>query len=280
MRALILGSKGQLGAAFERRFRANGWDYAAADADTLDITDVNAVMDAVIPYRPGLIINCAAYNLVDKAEAEPEKAYAVNAEGVRFLALAARRLESKLLHFGTDYVFDGAKGTPYAETDAANPLNNYGASKLKGETYALETPDALVLRLSWVYGAGQQNFIHKLLGWAAKPGPLRVCDDEISVPTCTEDIVDAAMEALKAGLTGRWHLTAGGSCSRYEWAAAALRAHGVQKELQPAKMAEFALPARRPAYSAMANAALCRELAVKIPHWRESVEKFIRENKQ
>jgi len=276
MRVLITGSKGQLGTAFVRRFEANGWDYAAADVDTLDISDVNAVMNAVIPYRPGLIINCAAYNLVDKAEAEPETAYAVNAEGVRFLALAARRLESKLLHFGTDYVFDGAKGAPYAETDAVNPLNKYGASKLKGEDYALETPDALVLRLSWVYGAGQQNFIHKLLGWSAKPGPLRISDDEISVPTCTEDIVEATMEALKAGLTGRWHLTASGSCSRYEWAAAALRAHGVEKEIQPAKMAEFNLPARRPAYSALSNAALCRELAIKIPHWQESVEKYIK----
>lgn len=280
MRTIIIGSKGQLGAAFARRFEVNGWDYSAADADTLDISDVNAVMDAVLPYRPGLIINCAAYNLVDKAETEPEKAYAVNAEGVRNLALAARKLESKLVHFGTDYVFDGEKKNPYIETDAPNPLNKYGSSKLKGEDYALETPFSLVLRLSWVYGAGQQNFIRKLLGWAEKPGPLRICDDEVSVPTYTEDIVDATMEALKAGLFGRWHMTGGGACSRYDWAAAALKACGLEKEVLPAKMAEFSLPARRPAYSAMSNAALCGELGIKIPHWRESVEKFIRENKQ
>ncbi len=279
MRALITGSKGQLGAAFERLFSESGWDYAAADVDTLDITDINAVMDAVMPYKPGLILNCSAYNLVDKAETEPEKAFAVNAEGVRNLALAARRLESTFVHFGSDYVFDGAKKAPYVEGDAVNPLNKYGESKLKGEEYALAVPGALVFRLSWVYGSGQQNFMHKLQGWAKNPGPLRISDDEVSVPTYTGDIVNAVMEALKAGLFGRWHLTSSGTASRYDWAEAALKAFGIQKEMQRARMADFSLPARRPGYSAMSNAKLCGELAMQIPHWRDSVEKFIRENK-
>ena len=279
MRVFITGSKGQLGAAFVKHFQTNGWDYAAADVDTLDISDVNAVMDAVMPYRPGMIINCAAYNLVDKAEAEPAAAYTVNAEGVRNIAIAARRLESTFVHFGTDYVFDGAKKAPYTEKDAVNPLNKYGASKLKGEEYALEVPGALVLRLSWVYGAGHQNFMHKLLGWAKNPGPLRVADDEVSVPTSVGDIVDGTLEALKAGLFGRWNLTNSGLCSRYDWAKVALKEFGVDKEIVPAKMADFNLPAPRPGYSAMSNAALSSELAITIPHWQESVEKFIRENK-
>ena len=279
MRGLIVGAKGQLGGEFERRFKANGWDYAAVDADTLDITDGNAVVEKLMPYKPGLILNCAAYNQVDKAEAEPERAYAVNAEGVRNLAHVARRLESTLVHFGTDYVFDGTKRVPYVEADPVNPLNRYGASKLKGEEYALGVPGALVLRLSWVYGRGEQNFMRKLLGWAGTPGPLRVADDEVSVPTSTEDIVDATMEALKAGLFGRWHLTAGGSCSRYEWADAILKGFGVDKQLLPAKMADFGLPARRPGYSAMSNGAISAELGLKLPHWRDSVEKFIRENR-
>ena len=279
MRVFITGSKGQLGAAFVKHFQTNGWDYAAADVDTLDISNVNAVMDAVMPYRPGMIINCAAYNLVDKAEAEPAAAYTVNAEGVRNIAIAARRLESTFVHFGTDYVFDGAKKAPYTEKDAVNPLNKYGASKLKGEEYALEVPGALVLRLSWVYGAGHQNFMHKLLGWAKNPGPLRVADDEVSVPTSVGDIVDGTLEALKAGLFGRWNLTNSGLCSRYDWAKVALKEFGVDKEIVPGKMADFKLPAPRPGYSAMSNAALSTELSIKIPHWQEAVEKFIRENK-
>jgi len=279
MRALITGSKGQLGTEFVRLFEKNGWDYAAVDVGELDISDGDAVLKAVLPYRPGLILNCAAYNLVDKAESEPKPAFAVNAEGVRNLAFAARQLESKLVHFGTDYVFDGEKRSPYAESDAVSPLNEYGRSKLKGEGYALECPGSLVLRLSWVYGRGTQNFMYKLLGWAEKPGPLRVVEDEISVPTFAGDIVFAVMEALTAGLTGRWHLSGGEPCSRYEWAKAVLEARGIKKEVLPAKMADFPSAARRPGYSAMNNSALCGELSLKFPHWRDSVGKFVRENK-
>jgi dTDP-4-dehydrorhamnose reductase len=279
MRAVIIGAKGQLGTEFVRLFEGNGWDHAAVDMAELDITDIDAVRAALLPYKPGLIINCAAYNLVDKAESDPKPAWDVNAEGVRNLAFAARQLESKLLHFGTDYVFDGEKRAPYVESDAVNPLNEYGRSKLKGEEYALDCPGSLVLRLSWVYGRGTQNFIHKLLGWAEKPGPLRVADDEISVPMFAGDIVTAVMAALREGLTGRWHLSGGAPCSRYDWARAALKAHGVEKEIAPAKMADFNLPARRPGYSAMSNAALCGQLGIKFPHWRESMDKFIGENK-
>jgi dTDP-4-dehydrorhamnose reductase len=276
MRAVILGSKGQLGAAFERRFKASGWDCAGADLDTLDITDINAVMDGLMPYRPGLIVNCAAYNQVDKAEAGPAAAYAVNAEGVRSLALLARKLESTLVHFGTDYVFDGAKAAPYTEKDEPNPLNVYGASKLKGEQYALEAPGALVLRLSWVYGLGRQNFMHKLREWAAKPGPLKVSADEVSVPTYTEDVVDAALAALGRGLFGVWHLAGSGQCSRLDWARLALKEYGINKEVLPARMADFGLPARRPGYSAMSNQALSKELGIQIPAWQDSVRAFIK----
>jgi len=280
MRVLITGSKGQLGAAFVKHFETNGWDYSAADVDTLDISDGNAVSAAVMNYRPSLIINCSAYNHVDKSEADPSIAYAVNAEGARNLALLARKLEASMIHFGTDYVFDGQKREPYVEADAPKPLNSYGLSKLKGEQYVLDlVPVSLVFRLSWLYGRGHQNFMRKALEWAKNPGPLRIADDEVSVPTCADDVVAAVLEAMKAGLFGRWHLAAGGACSRYEWAQAALKAYGIDKEIVPGKMADFSLPARRPGYSAMSNAALSAELGIKIPHWRESLEKFIGENK-
>lgn len=279
MRAVIIGAAGQLGTEFIRLFERNGWDHAGVDLAGLDITDVDAVRAVLLPYKPGLIINCAAYNLVDKAESDPKPAWDVNAEGVRNLAFAARQLESKLVHFGTDYVFDGAKRAPYVEDDAPNPLSEYGRSKLKGEEYALDCPGSLVLRLSWLYGRGTQNFMHKLLGWAEKPGPLRIADDEVSVPMFAGDIVTMVMAALREGITGRWHLSGGEPCSRYDWAKAALKAYGVEKEIVPAKMADFKLPARRPGYSAMSNAALCGQLGIESPHWRESMEKFIRESK-
>lgn len=278
MRALILGSKGQLGAAFAERFQKNGWDYAAADLDELDISDRAAVMAALMDYKPGLVVNCAAYNLVDKAETETARAYAVNAEGPRHLAFASEKLEFKLVHFGTDYVFDGAKGAPYTEADQPAPLNAYGASKLKGEEYALSAPGGLVLRLSWVFGRGSQNFIHKLRGWAQNPGPLKISSDEVSVPTGVEDIVDVTLAALGRGLFGRWHLTNTGACSRLDWAKLILKESGVAKEILPASMADFKLPARRPGYSVMSNAALCGELGIKIPSWQDATAKFIKEN--
>ena len=280
MRVFITGAKGQLGGAFVNRFAQNGWDYAAADLDTLDITNPDAVMDAVMAYRPGLIINCAAYNLVDKAETEKEKAFAVNAEGPRVLALAARKLEASFVHYGSDYVFDGAKAAPYTEGDKTNPLNIYGLSKLKGEDYARQAEGSLILRLSWVFGRGSQNFMHKLLEWAKKPGPLKICSDEVSVPTYSEDVVTATLAALKRGLTGTWHLTNTGCCSRYDWAKLALKECGIQKEILPARMADFNLAAKRPGYSAMSNEALTRELGIKIPAWEEAVSRFIRETKK
>ncbi|OGR43282.1 MAG: dTDP-4-dehydrorhamnose reductase [Elusimicrobia bacterium GWA2_61_42] len=279
MRVFITGSKGQLGAAFVRRFQANGWDYAAADLDTLDISDGNAVMAAIMPYRPALILNCAAYNLVDKAETDSAAAFAVNAEGPRLLALAARKLEATLVHYGTSYIFDGEKSSPYTETDKPSPLSNYGHSKLKGEEYALQAPGSLVLRLSWVFGQGAQNFIHKVKGWAANAGPLRVAADEVAGPTSTEDIVNVTLEALKRGLTGTWNLTNTGSCSRYDWAKLILKEYGLDKEVQPAKMSDFNLAARRPRFSAMSNEALCRELGITIPAWEEAVRAFIKETK-
>jgi len=277
MRVYIIGSKGQLGGAFVDRFKASGWDYVAADLDTLDITDANAVMDALMAYRPALILNCAAYNLVDKAETEKEKAFAVNAEAVRTLALAARKLEATLVHYSTDYVFDGTKGAPYTEADKPNPLNVYGQSKLKGEEYARQADGSLVLRLSWVFGKGQQNFIHKLLGWAKNPGPLKIAADEVSAPSYAEDVVTATLEALKAGLSGTWHLANTGSCSRYDWAKLVLKECGIEKEILPARMADFNLAAKRPGYSAMSNEALTRELGITIPTWEEAVKRFIRE---
>jgi len=277
MRVFITGSKGQLGSAFVNYFEAKGYEYLAVDLDKLDIADPDAAADAVMSYHPGLVINCAAYNQVDLAEADDRTAVAVNAVGARNLAQAVRRLEASMVHYGTDYVFDGKKGAPYTEADATNPLNNYGRSKLLGEKYVLENvPTALVLRLSWIYGQGTQNFMHKLKGWARQPGPLRVAADEISVPTYTGDVVNATMAALERGLSGTWHLTNTGHCSRLDWAKLALKEFGIEKEIEPARMADFNLPARRPGFSAMSNEAFTKELGITLPGWQEAVQKYIK----
>ena len=277
MRVFITGSKGQLGSAFVKYFEDRGYEYLGVDMDTLDISDPDATAEAVMAYRPGLVLNCAAYNQVDLAEADDRIAVAVNAVGARNLAQAVRRLEASMVHYGTDYVFDGKKQVPYTEADAPNPLNNYGRSKLLGEKYVLENvPTALVLRLSWLYGEGRHNFMNKLLGWAQKPGPLQVATDDISVPTYTGDVVAATMAALERGLSGTWHIPNTGYCSRFDWARLALKEFGIDKEIQPANLADFNLSARRPGFSAMSNEAFSKELGVSIPTWQESVQEFIR----
>ena len=269
MRAFIFGSKGQLGRAFAKRFEKEGWEYLGADSDELDVTNPMHVAEVLSIYRPGLIINCSAYNQVDLAEKDRKTAMDVNAYALRSIAMEAKKFETTLVHFSTDYVFDGTKKAPYTEQDKTNPLNVYGESKLAGEKYALEPMGASVFRLSWLYGDGKQNFIYKVRQWAEKEGPLKIADDEISVPTYTEDVVDAVMAAMQRGLSGLWHLPNSGVCSRYEWAKEILRLAGIKKEIIPAKMADFNTAAKRPGYSAMSNAALCCELGIKIPDWRD-----------
>jgi dTDP-4-dehydrorhamnose reductase len=250
MKYLITGRHGQLAQAFIKRFEQQSLDYVAPDESKLDITNSAVVAEAVASYKPDIIINCAAYNLVDKAEQAPDTAFAVNAAGPGNLARAAAGQKALLVHFGSDYVFDGLKENGlYTENDATNPLNEYGKSKLAGEQNVLETFDrCLVLRLSWVFGAGKQNFIYKLTEWSKSNEYLKIACDEFSAPTQTDTVVAVTMKALEAGVFGRYHLTNSGFCSRYEWAKEVLRNLGLKKFIRPVSMADFSLPARRPKF--------------------------------
>ncbi len=279
MKYLITGKNGQLARAFIRRFEERSIDFVAPDEAHLDITDGRTVESVLASSKPDIIINCAAYNLVDKAEAEPAAAFAVNAEGPENLARAAAKQKAVLVHFGSDYVFDGLKEKGlYTEDDAPNPLNEYGKSKLAGEQHVLGMQGRmLVLRLSWVFGAGKQNFIYKLAEWAKSSEYLKVACDEFSVPTYTETVVDVTLRALDQGVTGRYHLTNSGFCSRYEWARVILGRMGIRKFIRPVSMDSFALPAKRPKFSAMSNQAIASILNLDIPAWEEAVTSFLKE---
>jgi dTDP-4-dehydrorhamnose reductase len=280
MKYLITGKNGQLAQAFIKRFTEQSLDFIAPDEALLDITDPKTVADAAASLKPDIIINCAAYNLVDKAEQNKATAFSVNAMGPKNLAQAAAKQKAMFVHFGSDYVFDGLKENGlYNEGDAVNPLNEYGKSKLSGEQYVLNELDCcLILRLSWVFGAGKQNFIHKLIEWAKNNEYLKIACDEFSVPTYTDTVVDVTLKALEQGLTGQYHLTNSGFCSRYEWAKVILNAVGVNKFIRPVNMETFNLPAKRPKYSAMSNRKLADRLHIDIPTWEESVKSFLLEN--
>jgi dTDP-4-dehydrorhamnose reductase len=280
MKYLITGKNGQLARAFIDRFKGQAIDFNAPEESQLDITDYNAAIAVVTAYRPDVIINCAAYNLVDKAEQAKDTVFAVNATGPKNLAQAAASQNAILVHFGSDYVFDGLKESGlYIENDPVNPLNEYGKSKLAGEESVLKELDqCLVLRLSWVFGAGKQNFIYKLTEWSKKSEYLKIACDEFSVPTYTGTVVDITLKAIDQGVTGRYHVTNSGFCSRYEWAKLILNTIGVNKFIRPVTMDSFNLPARRPKFSAMSNGKLAGHLNVGIPSWVESVRSFLHES--
>jgi dTDP-4-dehydrorhamnose reductase len=279
MKYLITGKNGQLARAFIKRFEERSIDFRAPDESHLDITDQKMVADLIATMKPDVIINCAAYNLVDKAEQFKDTAFSVNATGPKNLAQAAASQKAMLVHFGSDYVFDGRKESGlYIESDPVNPLNEYGKSKLAGELAVMEELDrCLVLRLSWVFGAGKQNFIHKLVEWSKSSEYLKIACDEFSVPTYTGMVVQITLKAIEQGVTGRYHLTNSGFCSRYEWAKLILHTIGVNKFIRPVTMETFNLPAQRPRFSAMSNSRLADHLNVDIPSWEESVRSFLRE---
>ncbi|NUN70902.1 MAG: sugar nucleotide-binding protein, partial [Bacteroidetes bacterium] len=187
---LILGANGQLGRQFTKELQRRGVTVTAPEEQECDITSVDslaAVMDAV---TPSVVVNCAAYNAVDLAEQQQETAFRINATAVGTIARICADRRMTLVHYSSDYVFDGAKGDRYTESDTPNPLNVYGQSKLSGEQEVLGSGvQALVFRTSWVFGNGQQNFIHKMLQWSRTNPVLRLTADEVSVPTSTTDLV-------------------------------------------------------------------------------------------
>jgi dTDP-4-dehydrorhamnose reductase len=277
MKYLVIGHKGQLGIEFVRKLSLLNFDFTAVDIDELDITNKDDVIQLYRNIKPDIIINCAAYNLVDEAEKNPEPAFEVNSEAVLNLALACTELKSFLIHYSSDYVFDGTKKDGlYIESDKPNPINKYGESKLKGEQQLLESMENyIIFRLSWVFGEGRQNFIHKFINWADNSDELKIAVDEISIPTYTKDIVDVTMKSLAQGLSGLFHLTSTGCTSRFDWAKHIADILKLNVNLIPVSKEIFNLPARRPDFSAMDNSRISRKLGIEIPLWQESVEKYL-----
>ena len=276
MKVVITGANGQLGLAFGQEFIRKGIPFWGTDLETCDIASREQVEQMLDAHRPSVLINCAAYNLVDEAENNRTAAFEVNIDAVKILAQACQARGIKFVHYSSDYVFDGKKGGLYTEEDATNPLNVYGLSKYEGEAAARAIiADHLVLRTSWVYGEGKQNFLYKVFQWAQKSGEIKVSVDEVSVPTYVEDIVFGTLKALEKGMTGLYHLTSSGYASRYEWAKFFVKTASLATQVIPVPISFFSLKAVRPSFSAMSNQKISKELSIKIPSWQEGVEKYV-----
>jgi dTDP-4-dehydrorhamnose reductase len=272
---LILGSAGQLAQAFVGALEGRGLDFIAPEEQVSSITDFDLISRLLDEVKPDVVINCAAYNAVDQAEEDPDLAYLVNGGAVENLAQQCEKHGIFLVHYGSDYVFDGQKQDLYTEEDSLHPLNVYGKSKLAGEKAVRETMSRyLVFRLSWVIGKGQQNFLYKLSGWAEKNRILKISADEVSVPTFTSNVVDVTLQSLEKGLTGLYHLTNSGYASRYELAKYYIEKKKLQNIVVPVPMSHFKTVAKRPLFSAMSNQKIQKELGIKIPTWQEGVDRF------
>ena len=277
MRYLITGAAGQLGAAFTGRLRMTGADVVALTRRELDLTDGNAVATVVASARPGVIVNCAAYNAVDQAEGDATGALAVNAFAVHDLARAAAAVGARLVHYSTDFVFDGRAQTPYVEDAPVNPQSVYGQSKLVGEWLALETPGSLVLRVESLFGGpATRSSIDRIIETLRSGEAPRVFVDRVVSPSYVEDVIDATLALLTLDAPGGiYHCVNSGSTTWHGLAEVVANLVGADVGLQGVAMADVPMRAPRPQDRALSNARLSA-LGVEMPTWQDALARHVR----
>jgi dTDP-4-dehydrorhamnose reductase len=258
-RAAVFGGGGQLGTELVRELSGRGYQVTAWDRRSLDITDARKVEDALVALDPEVVLNAAAYNQVDVAEEEPCAAYEVNALAVRHMAVVCRQIDARLVHFSTDYVFDGGASRPYTEQDPTHPLGAYAVSKLAGELYAQAYLDrAVIVRTSGVFGPGalrtaRGNFVELMLRLAQSAQPIRVVSDHVASPTYAPLLAARTIDLLERKLSGVFHVGGGTPISWFDWAGIIFRRAGLNPQVQAVTERSYRTPARRPKYSALAN---------------------------
>lgn len=284
---LLFAKNGQLGYELQRTLAPLG-EVIALDFPEVDFSKPQELAKLVREVQPDILVNPAAYTAVDKAESEQEIAYLVNRDSPAVLAEAAAKLRIPFLHYSTDYVYDGTKGSAYVETDATNPLNVYGKSKLEGDNAVLAAGGAgLVLRTSWVYSMRQGGFVTKVLQWARQQEVVRVVDDQVSGPTSARMLAEVSALILARARSdaygwlseraGVYHCAGDGASSRYEWAEKILELDPKKEEqkvqrLDRAKSSEFPVPAHRPMISVLNNDKLERTFSLRMPPWQKGLE--------
>lgn len=269
-----------LAQAFTAALSARGLHAALADRTLCDITRESHVRQFFNEHNPTLLINCAAHTKVDLCEDEREKADAINGHAVGTLAALSREHGTFLVHFSTDFVFDGTARRPYRTDDPVNPLSAYGRSKLLGERKLQENapPKWLILRTAWLYGRGGPNFPRTIVERARQGQPLKVVNDQVGSPTYAEDLAEATLDLLDRGLTGLWHVTNTGSTSWFDFARAVLDEFAVAGTLSPITTADWLKmrpkQAVRPAYSVLDTDALARAVGRTVRPWREALADY------
>jgi dTDP-4-dehydrorhamnose reductase len=282
---LITGAKGQLGNELKVvSQKYYGYDFIYTDIDTLDISDPLKTADFIHKTKPDWIINCSAYNQVDKAESDYENALMVNGIAVRNISDSLKDSTCRFIHISTDYVFDGNSSTPYSDSSPANPLSAYGRSKLEGEKAALTHYGSMVIRTSWLYSSFGNNFVKTIIRLANEKDSLKVVSDQTGTPTYAADLAEAIMQIISGVIRNQLAFNGGiynysneGVCSWYDFALAIIEEAGLNCQVIPILSVDYPTAAKRPSYSVMNKAKIIENYNISIPHWRTSLKRCIKE---
>ncbi len=289
MRILISGANGQLGKELTRILNTGfaeigeipctlkNADIINTDVDNLDITNINDVLSFVENERPQVIINCSAFTNVDLCETDKDTAFNVNSLGPRNLAIAAQKVNTKLIHISTDYVFSGDGNEPYCEYDICNPQSIYGKTKYLGEQYVKEfCSKYFIVRTSWLYGYEGNNFVKTIMNLAEQRESIKVVNDQRGNPTNANDLAYHILKLVDSNEYGIYHCTGNGECSWYDFACKIVEYSNINCEVMPCTTEEFPRPAKRPSYSSLNNMMLKNTIGDKMRFWQDALKNFIK----
>lgn len=277
MKIVITGGSGQLGRALTALSETVAGKLFAFGSRELDITSPGQIDDIFGKIWPDAVIHTGAYTAVDAAEAAPDEAFRVNVLGTRNLAAACLRYDSKMVYISSDYVFDGRQGSPYTEFDLPDPLNVYGRSKREGELIAARIcPRLFIVRTSWLYGDGR-NFVRTILRLAKEREVIKVVHDQTGTPTYAADLARAILSLVATDGYGTYHMSNSGGCTWFDFAGEIIRLAGLPTHIEPITSAEFAAPAKRPAYSVLRNYMLELSGSPPFRSWQEALADYLKD---
>ena len=277
-RILVIGAKGMLGRDLMEVLRASSSDEVTGwDIDEVDIRIEKDAVEKISRLRPEVVINLAAFTNVDECESQVEKAFAVNADGMRHIALGALRCRAKVVYVSTDYVFDGEKGEPYVESDLPNPLNVYGRSKLQGERYVQQlAEDGVIVRTQWLFGKHGNNFVTFILRQAREKKELSIVDDQTGSPTYTVDLAKAISALVQHDAKGIFHVANSGICTWFTFGQSILESSGMAGvSIRPISSKELNRPAIRPPYSGLNCQKLKQVTGLTLRPWSEALREYV-----
>lgn len=276
IKVLVTGVNGQLGCDVVKRLNELGIEAIGVGRNDFDISDKEKAQEYILKSKPDVVVHCAAYTAVDKAENEKEKCYAINVEGTRNIAEACKKIDAKMVYISTDYIFDGQGVEQQSENKSTNPVNYYGYSKEQGEQIVKDLLDKyFIIRTSWVYGKNGSNFVKTMLKLAETKKELSVVNDQIGAPTYTKDLAVLVCDMLQTTKYGTYHGVNDGYCSWYEFALAIFEKAGIDIKVNPVTTSEYPTKAKRPLNSRLSKESLIKNDFDRLPHWEDALNRFL-----